>query len=438
MLNALLFVGLPYVAIFVCIAGSIYRFHSNRFSYSALSSQFLENKKLLWGSVPWHIGLGILFVLHLLPVLMPGPWAVLVANTVALWTIEIVGLAAAILALGGLGLLIFRRLVNPYVQAISTSMDFVVLALFLGQIILGIVTALSFRWGARWAPGTTTPYLWSLLTLQPDPSYVADMPVVIKMHITGAWLIVLAIPFSRLVHVFSLPFEYLFRRPQKVVWNNPRRSQARAAEVPVVEERRLFLRGFAGLAAGGALLSVGVLDKLVRFYRGPSLSPAEEAELMERNVKKLQMTLQEREFELERMRQDYILVARLSELDARRGKYFIDYQMRPALAYLGEDGLPLFISAKCTHLGCTVQSDMNAEGKILCPCHVSYFDVKTGEPTPGSPALTPLPHIGWVVMDDKDQVIASKWPGKAVVGKVPAESKASCRVFIAKEHGETA
>jgi Rieske Fe-S protein len=108
--------------------------------------------------------------------------------------------------------------------------------------------------------------------------------------------------------------------------------------------------------------------------------------------------------------------------------------MRPALAVLGEDGLPLLISAKCTHLGCTVASEVNEEGKILCPCHISYFDVKTGAPDPGAPAKAPLPHLEWALMDPAGQIVGTRSAAPALAGA----DLAACTVYIAKRGGESA
>jgi Rieske Fe-S protein len=46
-------------------------------------------------------------------------------------------------------------------------------------------------------------------------------------------------------------------------------------------------------------------------------------------------------------------------------------------------------SAICTHQGCEVTQVQN--GKIVCPCHGSMFDISTGAPTPSSQARSPLP-----------------------------------------------
>ncbi|MBK6911483.1 MAG: respiratory nitrate reductase subunit gamma [bacterium] len=42
----------------------------------------------------------------------------------------------------------------------------------------------------------------------------------------GAWPILLVLPFTRLIHMVSVPLQYLFRSPQKVVWNNPELQQS--------------------------------------------------------------------------------------------------------------------------------------------------------------------------------------------------------------------
>ncbi|MBU6454900.1 MAG: Rieske (2Fe-2S) protein [Cyanobacteria bacterium REEB67] len=154
---------------------------------------------------------------------------------------------------------------------------------------------------------------------------------------------------------------------------------------------------------------------------------------MQERLERLKSTIGIRQLELERGQSDYILVAPLSELDKTTGKYFVDYQMRPAMAFLGKDGLPTLISAKCTHLGCTVGNQCNAQGKILCPCHVSYFDVTTGQPDPGAPAKTPLPHLGWVIKDKSGKVVASRLTSGQTTGDTKAGALEGASVYIAKK-----
>lgn len=54
-------------------------------------------------------------------------------------------------------------------------------------------------------------------------------------------------------------------------------------------------------------------------------------------------------------------------------------------------------SATCTHQGCTVNAI--EDGLIVCPCHLSRFDLRTGEPVAG-PASRPLPPVAVTVRGD--------------------------------------
>ncbi len=437
MVTSFFFIGLPYIAMFSLVAGSIYRYRHDRFSYSALSSQFLESKKLLWGSLPWHAGILIVLIGHLLPFLAPGLWQSLTAHIGFVLTVEVIGVIAAFMALIGLVVLLVRRVLSRHVQSVTTPVDLIVLVLFIAQVLIGIQTAAGHRWGSMWSAQTTTPYLWSLLTFRPDLSFVEPLPPTVKLHIAVAWFIVLLFPFSRLVHMFSIPVQYLWRLPQLVIWTNARRIEHLAPVLRTAQEsRRLFLRGAVGLGSAGGLLTIGVMDKLVRFFSGPNMTQEEQASLLTKRLQRLEMTAEERGLELERMRNEYIFVANLKDLSAKDGKYFIDYQMRPALAYRDASGLPLLISAKCTHLGCTVASTVDSNGRVLCPCHMSYFDLKTGVPQAGSPATKPLPLLGWALMDEGGKILMSQGPEGKPEGELPADQLDALKVYIAKRYEE--
>ncbi len=430
MIDTLLFIALPYIAVVTCAIGTWYRLKYQSLTYSALSSQFLETKGLMWGSLPFHLGITLIILAHILAFLFPRPWIQLLSYRPALLVVESVGLGLSFLCLFGIVALSIRRLTSSKVQSVTSTMDLVVLALLILQVVLGVATALHYKWGALWSASTMSPYIWSLVCLSPDISFVQDMPPVIKAHVVGAWLLILIIPFSRLIHMFAAPLEYLSRPPINVIWNNPRRNEV-GSDVFIKEEaRRHFIKGGFGIAIGAFLLSFGALDKVFRFFLGPRLSLQAEAEQMEAKLKRLEATTDQRKLELERQRNDYILVSKLSDLKSDLGKYFIDFEMRPAIAFKGSDGLPLLISAKCTHLGCTVGNQVK-DGKILCPCHVSYFDIVTGQPNAEAPAKAPLPHLNWVLMDTKGKVLATKSSSRNTT--LPDEVMAEARVYIKKE-----
>ncbi|HNA73478.1 MAG TPA: respiratory nitrate reductase subunit gamma, partial [Candidatus Obscuribacter sp.] len=267
----------------------------------------------------------------------------------------------------------------------------------------------------------------------PDLSLVQDLPLAAKAHIVLAWVLILLVPFSRLIHMFAVPLEYIGRPWQNVVWVSDRRKEAAPQAFVEGEARRYFVKGGLAAVFGLSLLSVGVFDKIFRFFFGPRLTAHQETELMTTRLSRLEATSSQRKLELERQENDYILVGSLAELSSEKGKYFIDYSMMPALAFKTAEGLPLLISAKCTHLGCTVGADA-VDGKILCPCHISYFSIDTGMPNADSPAKTPLPHLGWVVMDTRGNQLASFSGNGAVKGTISEAQRTSARVYIAKAH----
>jgi nitrate reductase gamma subunit len=62
------------------------------------------------------------------------------------------------------------------------------------------------------------PYLWSLLKFSPDISFLATMPLIVKLHIINFYLLIGIFPFTRLVHILVAPNPYFWRRPQLVRW----------------------------------------------------------------------------------------------------------------------------------------------------------------------------------------------------------------------------
>ena len=219
MTNFLLFAVAPYVALTLLLSVSLWRFFFLSYKFSSLSSEFLESRDLFWGSVPWHYGILVLFLGHLIGFLFPREVILWNSIPVRLIILEVTALAFALLALVGLSLLIRRRLGNPRIRAVTSWMDVLVLGLLLVQVVTAIANALTYRWGSSWYAAVLTPYLRSIFVLSPRVELVADMPWMVKTHIIGAITIVGILPFTRLVHFLVPPVSYLWRRYQLVIWN---------------------------------------------------------------------------------------------------------------------------------------------------------------------------------------------------------------------------
>ncbi len=223
MADVVLFAAFPYVAVILAVVVGVYRYFSDRYSYSSLSSQFLENRQLFWGSVPWHYGIMTILLAHLLAALVPSTWASLIAAPLRLYALEVTGMALALTTIAGLVLLILRRLRNARIFTVTSPMDWALLVVLLIQVVLGFWVAIVYRWGAEWYLHTAVPWLASLLTFNPQIQYVSTLPWVVKLHMLGGFFIIALLPFTRLVHMVTFPITYLWRPYQVVIWN--RRAQ---------------------------------------------------------------------------------------------------------------------------------------------------------------------------------------------------------------------
>lgn len=223
-LHNFLFIGLPYLSAAAFVVGTVYRYRITPFKYSSLSSQFLEGRKLFWGSVPFHVGMLVVLLGHLIAFMFPKGTLAWNSHPVRLIILEATAFIFALSMLFGLVSLLLRRLTTARVKMVTNRMDILIELLLLGQVVLGCWIALGYRWGSSWFASDLSPYLWSLVKLNPQIEAVKAMPHVIQMHIIGAFIILLVFPFTRLVHFLVVPLHYLFRPYQKVIWYWDRKS----------------------------------------------------------------------------------------------------------------------------------------------------------------------------------------------------------------------
>jgi len=219
LLNNFLFIALPYIALTVFLIGTVYRYKGTKFKFSSLSSEFLEGKKLFWGSVPFHWGIMVLFFGHLIAFLLPDVILSWNSSSLRLIILEVASFIFGLSALIGLFNLFVRRNTNARIEVVTNRMDLLIELILLVQIVFGLWIAFEFRWGSSWFASVLSPYLTSIFTLNPQIDAVSNVHWVIKIHIALAYVIVLLIPFTRLVHLLVYPLSYLWRPYQKVVWN---------------------------------------------------------------------------------------------------------------------------------------------------------------------------------------------------------------------------
>ncbi len=218
MSDVVLFATYPYVAVLIFLIGTIYRYRYQGFKFSSLSSEFLEGKKLFWGSTSFHNGILVVLFGHLIAFLIPR--SILAWNQVPLrlFILEASALAFGLLVVIGLLALIHRRLTNKRINIVTTKMDWIVLSLLLFQAVSGVWVAIFNNWGSSWFASVLSPYLWSIITFNPDISSIGVMPFSVKLHVLGAFTIITLTPFTRLVHFLVFPLNYSWRPYQQVIW----------------------------------------------------------------------------------------------------------------------------------------------------------------------------------------------------------------------------
>ncbi|PJA07357.1 MAG: respiratory nitrate reductase subunit gamma [Flavobacteriales bacterium CG_4_10_14_0_2_um_filter_32_8] len=218
-LNSFLFISFPYLAFGIFILGTIYRYKNRGFQVSSLSTQFLEGKQLFWASQPFHWGMVIIFLGHLIAFLTPSAIIAWNGDSLRLLILEISSFAFGLSALLGLILLVKRRLSSQRLTMVANKMDMLVYVVLFTQIISGLSVAYFARWGSTWFATSITPYLTSIFAFNPDLGVVNALPWFIQIHIISAFFIIAIIPFTRFMHFLVAPIDYIWRDYQLVIWN---------------------------------------------------------------------------------------------------------------------------------------------------------------------------------------------------------------------------
>ncbi len=206
----------PYVALSIFVVGHVWRYRRDQFTWTARSSQLFESRWLMIGSNLFHLGALAAIGGHVLGILIPAEWTrELGLNDDAYHVVASVGgVIAGLAVILGMLVLIWRRARFPRVRSTTTRMDVAVYALLALTIFTGMAATLTGVLGDEVAyRGTVAPWFRGLAVLDPDAALMGGVPFIFQLHVTLAWLLFAAWPFSRLVHAWSVPLGYFRRSP---------------------------------------------------------------------------------------------------------------------------------------------------------------------------------------------------------------------------------
>ncbi|GHF25407.1 respiratory nitrate reductase subunit gamma [Streptomyces fumanus] len=213
-MTVLLWGVLPYLAFLSLVAGLVWRHRYDRFGWTTRSSQVYESRLLNIASPVFHYG--ILFVLagHLIGLFVPESWtSALGVSERAYHLFSLIGgTAAGVLTVAGIAALVYRRRTNAPVFKATTANDKVMYVFLLAAIVLGMAAKLAHSSGTGYDYRTTiAPWSRSLFRLGPDPALMTGVPVLYQVHAVAGMVLIALVPYTRLVHMFSAPVQYLVR-----------------------------------------------------------------------------------------------------------------------------------------------------------------------------------------------------------------------------------
>jgi nitrate reductase gamma subunit len=210
----------PYVALTVFLLGSLIRFDREQYGWRSGSSQMLRARQLRWGSNLFHVGILFLFFGHLFGLLTPhAVYTALGLGVPEKQMLAIVsGGAFGILCFIGLTMLLHRRLFDARIRRTSSAMDIAILVLLWLQLVLGLVT---IPYSLQHPDGQVMLKLadWAqhIVTFRPGAAdFVEGVAWPYRAHLVLGMILFVVFPFSRLVHIWSAPVWYVFRRYQVV------------------------------------------------------------------------------------------------------------------------------------------------------------------------------------------------------------------------------
>ncbi|MFD1038994.1 respiratory nitrate reductase subunit gamma [Virgibacillus byunsanensis] len=209
----------PYITLVIMIFGSIYRFMFRQVTWVAPSTEFLEKRWLKLGSPLFHYGILFAFIGHLMGMVIPIEFYHMLGVSDHMYHFFAIyggGLAGLMVVIGAVILLI-RKMKFDRVKVHATFADFFTVISLLIVSGLGVyitlvynTTVLEYEYRL-----TIGPWFRSLFIFQPQYQLMTTVPFLFKLHVITAFALFASIPFTHLVHIYSVPVHYPMRAPQQ-------------------------------------------------------------------------------------------------------------------------------------------------------------------------------------------------------------------------------
>jgi len=222
MIHDFIFGVYPYLAGTIFILGNWIRYDREQYTWKADSSQLLSNKNMRMASNLFHVGILAVFAGHFVGLLTPHSWfqGVGIDDMTHQWIAIIAGLVFGGMCFIGALMLVVRRLTNERVKAVSRARDNFIIIWLLLTVTLGLLTTIVSISHANHGDASSmialSEWVKSVATLSVNASLIQDVSFIYKLHIFFGMTVFLVFPFTRLVHVWSVPITYIGRSYQIV------------------------------------------------------------------------------------------------------------------------------------------------------------------------------------------------------------------------------
>lgn len=215
MFEQFLWVIYPYICGVIFIVGHIFRYRHDKFNWTAKSSEFIEKKQLMIGSILFHVGIIPVIMGHVSGLGIPKEWMRAIGVNDHLYHLGAVYIGGffGFVTFAGMLILTTRRFTIKNVRKLSSVSDLIVNTLLLFIICLGMYATLVTNAVQPDFDYRTSISVWfrDLLAFHPDPALMRDVPISFQLHILSGFFIFALWPFTRLVHVWSVPLNYVGR-----------------------------------------------------------------------------------------------------------------------------------------------------------------------------------------------------------------------------------
>lgn len=215
-MNTVIWVVLPYLCLAVFLGGHVWRWRRDQFGWTTHTSQLLENRLLRLASPLFHFGVLGVAGGHALGLIVPAELTEAIG--VGEHVYHVVSLTGGVLTgamlVAGLALLIVRRfIVSPRVRRATSTMDKVLYVMLAAMVALGMTATIGVNLFGGGYDYRETIAVWfrGIFWFHPDADLMSGAPLVFQLHAMGGFLLMALWPFTRLVHVWSVPLAYISR-----------------------------------------------------------------------------------------------------------------------------------------------------------------------------------------------------------------------------------